>query len=302
MRILVYWLAGLIVLVAPVSAEPPKSEPAAPPSSQARADLVIAEGLGSKNPDTRKLAVVALGLIGPRQPYLTQLESMLNDKDVYVRVAVVTSLVDLENPRTVTLLKRALNDDAPEVTFAAAKALWTLKDPEGRRVLLSVLSGETRTSSGAFDGKKRDMLRMFHTPKTMFMFVMKEGIGMAPIPGLGAGVSSLQELLADSSTSGRAATALLLASDTSPEVQSALRSALSDKNASVRAAAVHALAMRNDPALTPAVLPLLGDENEGVRLRAAAAYLRLAFLPKAVRKNLVTRRGASRKNNRAIQK
>ncbi len=280
-------LASLVAIgqAPPAPLQPAKSKTAAavPPldkESQAHADLVIAEALGSKNPETRKLAAVALGLIGPREPYLTQLEAMLQDKDVYVRLAVVTSLVDLENTRTVPLLKKALEDEAPEVNFAAAKALWTLKDPEGRRVLLSVLSGDAKTSSSAFNTKKRDMLRMFHTPKTLFLFAMKEGAGMAPVPGLGAGISSLQELLGDAGTSGRATTALLLASDPSPDIRNALLDALTDKESGVRAAALHALAVRNDPEAMPAVLKLLADDNGNVRLRAAAAYLRLAMIPK----------------------
>jgi HEAT repeat protein len=231
--------------------------------------------LKEKNPDTRKQAVEALGLVSVREPYLSQLQMMLNDKDLDVKLATITSLVDLKNKRTVPTLRKALESEVPEVSFAAAKALWTLKDPQGREALISVLYGDEKTSSGFITKQKRQALRMLHTPKTMFMFALRSGASFAPVPGLGAGVSSLQGILSDPSVSGRAATALLLSTDPDPEVLHALQDALGDKDWSVRAAAVHAIALRNDPALMSSLVPLLEDKKEAVRVRAAAGYLRL---------------------------
>jgi HEAT repeat protein len=243
--------------------------------NQDRARSLLENSLKEKNPDTRKHAVQALGLVSPREPYLSQLESMLEDKDVEVRLAAITSLVDLKDDRTVPALRTALESDVPEVSFAAAKALWTLNEPTGREALLSVLSGETKTSSGFITRQKRDALRMLHTPKTMFLFVVQQGANFSPIIGLGAGVSSLQGILSDPSVSGRAAAALLLSAEKSPEVLQALQDALADSDWSVRAAAVHAIALRNDPALQADLLPLFEDKKEAVRVRAAAGYLRL---------------------------
>jgi HEAT repeat protein len=239
---------------------------------------ILASALKDGNPDVRAQAVEALGLVGPREPYISQLEGMLDDKDVAVRLATVTSLVDLRNPRTVAALKKALADEVPEVSFAAAKALWNLNEPAGKDALLAVLAGDTKTSSGFITKQKRDTLRMIHTPKTMFMFALKQGIGFAPVPGLGAGVSSLQGILADPSVSGRAATALMLSNDRDPQVLTALRDALADKDASVRAAAVHAIVLRDQPALQGDLAPLLEDKKEAVRVRAAAGYLRLEWI------------------------
>jgi HEAT repeat protein len=231
--------------------------------------------LKDKNPDTRKHAVQALGLVSAREPYLSELEAMLDDKDVEVRLAAITSLVDLRSERTVPTLRKALESEVPEVSFAAAKALWALNEPLGREALISVLSGDTKTSSGFITKEKRQALRMLHTPKTMFMFAVQQGANFAPIPGLGAGVSSVQGILSDPSVSGRAATALLLSTDKDPDVLQALQDALTDKDWSVRAAAVHAIALRNDPALQADLVPLLEDKKEAVRVRAAAGYLRL---------------------------
>jgi HEAT repeat protein len=231
--------------------------------------------LKDKNPDTRMHAVQALGLVSPSEPYLSQLEAMLDDKDLLVRLATITSLVDLKNQRTVPSLQKALASSVPEVSFAAAKALWALDDPSGHDALVSVLNGENKTSSGFITKEKRDALRMLHTPQTLILFAVKEGANFAPVPGLGAGVSSLQGLLSDPSVSGRAATALLLSLDRSPEVLRAIEGALTDSDWSVRAAAVHAIALRNDYALVGHLIPLLDDKKEAVRDRAAAGYLRL---------------------------
>ena len=246
-----------------------------------RAAGLLDDALKDKNPDTRKQGVQALGLAASRDPYFSQVESMLNDKDTEVRLAAITSLVDLKDKRTAGALQKALNDDVAEVSFAAAKALWSLNDASGRTALVAVLSGETKTSSGFLTRQKRDALRMFHTPRTLFTFALVQGMSLAPIPGVGEGVSSLQGILSDPSVSGRAATALLLSTDKSPEVLGALKEALGDKDWSVRAAAVHSLALRNDPALETNVAPLLDDKKEAVRLRAAAACLRLEGIKRA---------------------
>lgn len=256
--------------------------PASPPPTpeENRASLLLGAGLGDKNPDIRKQAVAALGLIGPREPYLSQIKNAISDKDVYVRLAAVASLVDLKDKGTADILDQALHDSAPEVSFAAAKALFGLDDPRGRAALLAILQREAKTQSNFLTAQKRDTLRLVHIPRGMMMFAIKNGIGFAPVPGLGAGVSSLQEIMADNGVSGRATTAVLLANDPSAEVLDGLKEALTDKDPSVRAAVAHAIASRNDPSLMPLLLPLFEDAKEAVRLRAAAGYLRLAWLRK----------------------
>lgn len=276
--------AILVSLLWPVIAfcqtDPPPTAAAHAISSdrKAQSNDLLKQALADKNPDTRKQAAIALSLVGSREPYATQLESLLSDKDVEVRLAAIASLADVKNARTIPVLRKALNDEVPEVSFAAAQALWTLKDPEGKKALLAIASGESKASSGYFAKQKRDALRMMHTPKTMFLFVVKQGAGFAPIPGLGEGISSMQALLSDPSVSGRATAILLLEKDKDPETLAAIKEGLQDKEWSVRAAAVHALVLRDEPAMRSEVVPLLDDKSEPVRLRAAAGYLRLNAL------------------------
>ncbi len=245
------------------------------PSIEREAAGILEGALKDSNPNTREQAVIALSLAASREPFLSQLESMLADKDVEVRIATIASLVDLKNRRTIGALRRALSDHVPEVSFAAAKALFELHDRVGREALFSVLSGESKTSSSYFTSQLRDTMRLMHTPKALFMFALREGIGFAPVPGLGEGVASMQALLSDPGVSGRAAAALLLGRRKDEQTFRALRSALADKDWSVRAAAIHSLALWNRPGLKPEMAGLLDDTKEAVRLRAAAGYIRL---------------------------
>jgi HEAT repeat protein len=239
---------------------------------------ILKDALENKNPDVRKQAVVALSLASSRGSLFDQLEGMLTDKDVEVRQAVVASLQEVHTKSATDALHKALEDDVPEVSFAAAKALWARRDPAGRTALLAVLAGETKTSSGFLTRQKRDALRMMHTPRTAFLFALRQGVGFAPVPGLGEGIASMQGILMDAGVSGRASAALLLGADKSRETVDALEDALKDPDASVRAAAVHSLALRNNPALRKALEPLVEDPKEPVRLRAAAACLRLSTI------------------------
>jgi HEAT repeat protein len=243
-----------------------------------RAKSLLDRSLRHGNPDRRMRAVQALGQLHSQEPFVWRLESMLNDKDVQVRLATIKSLADMKSPRTVPALKKALGDRVPEVRFAAAKALFALNDPAGREALVSVLNNQTKTSSGFIAQQVRDGLRLMHTPKPLFVMAMQQGIGFAPVPGLDATVMAVTGILTDNGVSARAATALLLSADADPLVLAALRRALADRDWSVRAAAVHAIALRNDPAFEADLIPLLRDKKEAVRLIATTACLRLEWI------------------------
>jgi HEAT repeat protein len=252
-------------------------------ATDAQCSGILQRALDARNPETRKQAVAALSLASGRGPLFDQLERMLQDKDVEVRQAVVASLADVKSASATAALHKALEDAVPEVSFAAAKALWARHDRAGRDALLAVLEGESKTSSNFFSKQKREALRMMHTPRTTFLFAARQGAAFAPVPGLGQGIASMQGILASSAVPGRATAALLLGADRDPATVEALRDALSDKDSSVRAAAVHSISLRNDPALKKELEPLLEDDNEPVRLRAAAGYLRLSAIEAGAR-------------------
>jgi HEAT repeat protein len=236
---------------------------------------ILQQALEAKNPDTRKQAVVALSMVAGQ--FMSPLAAMLQDKDVEVRLATVASLAEVKSRQAVAALRTALSDEVPEVSFAAAKALWGLHDTAGKQALLAILAGDSQTSSNFFSKQKRDTLRMIRTPRVILQFAMNKGLAFVPVPALGFGIASMQALLTDSGVSGRAAAALMLATEKDQASLEALRAALGDTDWSVRAAAVQALALRRDSRLRTDLAPLLrDDENDAVRLRAAAACVRLA--------------------------
>ena len=102
-----------------------------------------------KTPETRQQAVVASSW-PPARAAVRPAGPELRDKDAGVRRAVVASLADVKSPRATAALHKALEDAVPEVSFAAAKALWARQDPLGRTALLAVLAKESKTSSGFF--------------------------------------------------------------------------------------------------------------------------------------------------------
>jgi HEAT repeat protein len=241
-------------------------------ASDAQSRQILQQALENKNPETRKQAVQALSLVAAQ--FLTPLEGMLHDDDMDVRLAAVATLAEVKRPQAVAALRDALDDEAPEVSFAAAKALWGLHDAAGKEALVAILAGETKTTSGFVAKKKREAVRTMHSRRSLLLMAARRGIGFVPVPYLGVGVASMQALLNDPGVTGRATAALLLARDTDPATLDPLREALNDKEWSVRAAAVHALSLRRDPRLKTELPPLFDDDNQAVRLRAAAGYVK----------------------------
>jgi HEAT repeat protein len=117
-------------------------------SNAIRARDLLREGIESKEPDTRIQAIIAAGMIGSNELVIKRLGTMLQDKDVQVRIAVVHALSDFKSPLAVSALEKTLRqDDVPEVAFATAKALYKLQDPAGSKTLLEVYDEKVNPSS-----------------------------------------------------------------------------------------------------------------------------------------------------------
>jgi HEAT repeat protein len=240
-----------------------------------RCQSILTDAENDRNPDGRKGAAEALSLVGLKDNALVSLAPMLDDKDVPVRIAVVVTLGDFKDNRTIPLLKKALEDPVPEVDFAAAKVLYQLHDPAGVQFLLDVVSRESKATSGYLSKEKRSALRMLHTPTQLFTTIAISAVGFAPVPGLGYGLSSANGILSAPDSSARAASLLLIGASHDPALTEAVESALTDKEWSVRAAAAHLIALHPFPQFREALIPLLDDNKDAVRVRAAAAYIRL---------------------------
>ncbi|HTW45567.1 MAG TPA: HEAT repeat domain-containing protein [Acidobacteriaceae bacterium] len=240
------------------------------------AQNIINVGLSSKDPATRARAIAATGMIAKTQSVRMRIEGFLTDKDVNVRIAAADTLADLGFHESIPALKHVLDTDpVPEVEFAAAKALYRLNDPQGKRTLEDVLYGQLNVKSGYFQRQKRRVLSSFHSVHSASIFLLSTSGGLVPVPGAGLGLSEVARLLDDSTLTPQATVVLLLAREHGPDIDKLLRFSLTDKDATVRSAAVLMIALTARTYMREDLVPLLSDNDARVRFRAAGAYLHL---------------------------
>jgi HEAT repeat protein len=236
---------------------------------------ILSDGLHDNNPVKRAQDVAAMGIMRPQPKSVALVESAFDDKDYSVRQAACTALEQMQARQSIGKLRDMLNDKAPEVVFAAAKALNSMNDPTGHQVLVAILLGDRADSSGFFTSSMHDMKQKMHDPKGLVIIGVKEGAGMALGPAA-MGIPVAEGLLKDSAASGKTVTVALLAKGTvNAETLEALRDALEDKNWTVRAAAARALALNDRMETFDQIAGLLNDKRDEVQYSAAAAVIRL---------------------------
>ena len=246
--------------------------------SAEQARTVLRDGFIEKSPEKRREVAVALSMVPAKDQVADLLASLAKDKDVLVRQAALESLVDLGDRARYPLIKEALQDSVPEVTYAAARALWKVGDPAGAELLEDIYAEEAKAKSNFAKSELRNVMRKLKTPQSAILFVAQKGMIFVPVPGLGAGVSAVSQMLTDESFSARATSLILLCQDPKKQVAgcaSMLDRAFVDDDWSVRAAGVQLVAGSRDPVMGGKLAGLFGDKSEKVRYRAAAAYLRL---------------------------
>lgn len=233
---------------------------------------VLNESLRGDNSAKRAEAVSALAIAGRQKPIIELVESFLQDKEASVRQAAVVTLGELSSRRSIPKLRQALDDEANEVSFSAARVLWELGDSTGRQVLIQVLAGERGASQSVAHGEMQEMKKKIRDPAALTLFGVKQAGVLGPF---GMGLSLMEELRNDRSASARIQAANALANDRNQGSAQDLEHALADKNWAVRAAAAKALAKRGYGHSLPALRDLLDDKNDVVKYSAAAAIVRL---------------------------
>src|SRR4051812_1775462 len=118
-------LIGLSVLSA--AAQTPHTTPVR------TARTVLEQGAADSDPEVRHEVAVALGMLDRRDSAAALLDKLAADKDHLVREAALVSIGELGDPRRAKPAVAALDDDVPEVAFAAARTLFKLKQPEGKQ-------------------------------------------------------------------------------------------------------------------------------------------------------------------------
>jgi HEAT repeat protein len=242
------------------------------PPAVAAWDVLRAE-IRSPKKTHRTDAIAALAVIGSRPDVLHLLEGALRDKHSTVRKTAAIALGDMQAEAAKPSLRALLDDESPEVGFAAANALWKMGDRSGREIFIATLTGE-RKGDGLVKSSLKSNFAKYSDPKTVAMTGVKEAAGafLGPLP---MGITIAQELMKDHGASARAECAALLAKDPSPDAVEQLTQALADKNWAVRAAAAQALAVSPGKVSPEVFEPLLLDDNKSVRDIAAAGIIRL---------------------------
>ena len=243
------------------------------PSPVARAWDLLTQTMQDSNPAKRVIATLAIGVVRPDAKSVPLVEGMLDDKDYGVRQAACSTLGEMQSKGSVIKLKEALDDKAPEVVFAAARALYNMNDPAGRAVLAAILIGDRPDASGLISSSMRDAKLKLHDPKALLLIGVNQSAGL--LGPFGVSVPIAEMLLKDKEASAKTAAILLLSNDTSESSKEAVRAALSDKNWTVRTAAARATGNRDIAAFYSDIVPMLDDKREEVRLAAAATSIRL---------------------------
>lgn len=264
------------------AASPPAGQtPETPLSNAERARAILLEGLASKDYVVRKEAIIATSMVGRNETLLKRLSGFLQDKNMEVRLAAVRALAEFDSAESKDALHKTMEEESvPEVSFAAAKLLARLKDPDPASfsVLMDVFEGKRRTNSGILKKEERNFFDEFHSTDSALIFMVGKGIGYAPVPGAGEGFSAIGALLKDPKVSDRASVLFILGRKKNPESQRLLREALGDRDWSVRAVGAQMIAHTVQTDLRDSLLPLFEDKNRKVRFRAAGAYLHLLMV------------------------
>jgi hypothetical protein len=236
---------------------------------------VLTEGSQSKEGDQRRETAIAMSLISAKDSAASLIETMLTDKDYQVRVAATETLGEWNDTKRLPLLRTMMQDEVPEVAFAAAKAMYGMKQPEGREALQAVFEGDMKAKSSFFKKEMMNSWRRLKTPKSALLFTVSRGIGFVPVPGIGAGYNAMVGMLGDAEFSVRAVSLLLTCEERSKACDEMLGASFADEDWTVRAAGIHLAATKNLRIHENSMVALLPDKKDKVRLRAAAGILRL---------------------------
>ena len=249
-----------------------KNRPAA--TALDRAWTMLTENVSPDKPaHDRIVALAALSTLGTNHQAARLIGDSIIGHNMDVRTAAILAAGETKNPELLTRLHAALDDDQPQVAYAAAATLWKMHDNAGEELLLAVAAGERHSKPGLIQSSKHKASKDLHSPTTMATLGLEHGAGFFLGP-FGFGVSAIEYARKNGGDSGRATALDLLSEEHSEAVHDALIDALDDHEAAVRVAAAKGLAKWPGSDTAKRLLPFFDDEKLPVRLTAAAAYIR----------------------------
>ncbi len=203
-------------------------------------------------------------------------ERALHDKDLFIRRAAAIALGEMNAKSAIPALKAALDDDSPEVSFAAGKALTQLGDTAGRDVLIEVLKGERKDAPGLMTNAMRDAKQKIRHPEGLFLMGAEDATGamFGPVSMVFPAIKDTTDLKSKGAP-GRAAAVAYLAKYPDEYAVQLLEWALKDDNQFVCLEAEKALGERGNAGSIEKLRPLFEDKHNIVRDMAAASVLRI---------------------------
>jgi HEAT repeat protein len=240
---------------------------------------LLLEGFNDKNLERRRQAVAAIGSVGLAPEAIQMVEKALHDAEPQVRQTAAAVLGQMRSHKSISALQVLLDDEAGEVAFTAAKALWDLGDRSGKGIIQDVLTGQRKDTPGLMDGAMQDAKAKLHSPKTLAMIGVKEASG-ALLGPFGIGVYAAEQAFKDTSVSGRTLAATMLGEHCDARAQQLLEWDMTeDRNWAVKAACARALGQCGNPEAIPKLEQNLADSHDAVKYMAAAAIVRLSLKP-----------------------
>ncbi len=237
----------------------------------------ILDGSLASDSDHRQEALAALSTFGaPNEEAIRRAQDALHDKNVFVRRTAALTLGELHAHSALPALKEALDDDSPEVSFAAAKALTQLGDTSGRDILIEVLAGERKDSPGLMTNAMRTAKHKLKHPGGLLLMGTQDAAGamFGPASMVIPAIKDTTDLKAKGAP-GRAAAVAYIAKYPDPYAVQLLEWALNDDNQFVRLEAARSLGERGNQTSIAKLHPLFADQHTVVRDMAAVAVLRI---------------------------
>jgi HEAT repeat protein len=241
-------------------------------------------------------AIAAIGTLSALEPAQKLLRDAAQDPDRYLRLGAVAAMGASKAEIFVPALKTALQDTAPEVSFAAAVSLWKMHDRSGESVLYAVLEGERKAKQGAVGSGLHQADQDLHSPSKLAEIGAEQG-AYALLGPVGFGVDAFRMTRkGNNGNSARVLTATLLAEDNSEATMQQFLDALEDHDYFVRAAAARVLGDYRGKQVTDALQDAFEDPKPAVRFMAAAAYIR-ASQPVPAKQKARARSGIAAKSS-----
>jgi HEAT repeat protein len=258
-------------------ADQPVAHPAKPKSSTDSVSMawqMLETGATDSKEQVQVDALSALGTLSGFKKAETILQDTVKDKNIDVRLAAVAAAGTMQDRNMIPALRQALDDPAPEVTFAAAVALWKIHDQAGIDVLYGILAGERKPQGSFVKTEMHQANKDLHDPATLARIGALQG-AYALLGPFGIGLSAARLAVKSNDTnSARILTANLLAQDHSEQTKKEFIAALSDNDYFVRAASARSLGSFHGKDVSDALFDALSDDKPAVRFMAAASYIR----------------------------